>query len=383
MLHGVFEEHEVHHGVGIVVLSKGFSQSAGEGVDVGELVVELVIEGADEVGENERLGVNGLEELGEVEFGEVLLADVGDEASVLSEVFGVDESVSEDTLALVHPKSDDLIGLLDSFLLGNEKTLEDVSQMTNIELVMEVDSGLTESTGDFTVKTDGTLDHGGEQLVDCTLELLEMLVQEARVDLVERGGLGERNSDGGEMTLESGVDKEGTGGGVHGTDVEGVLDFLEHQLGAIVPMAVVLVLTDESDGRLRVVSIELGHVKIIDEVDELELANGGVGARHLLLELLLKDSLEQSGVGVVVEVDNLLEVLITVGNELVEETLGDLGLTATGTSDEKRRVTNLDELLHEVLRGDGVNSGDSVVGDTLGSVDDGVHVLGVELGPLL
>ena len=58
-------------------------------------------------------------------------------------------------------------------------------------------------------------------------------------------------------------------------------------------MLVVLVLTDKSDSTLGVIVIESGHVKIIDEVDELVLANRSVDLTSATLELLFKDGLEQ------------------------------------------------------------------------------------------
>jgi hypothetical protein len=194
--------------------------------------------------------------------------------------------------------------------------------------------------------------------------------------------LGEGNGKNPEPTLETGVHEERTGGGVHSADVHGVLDVLEGKLGAIKPMLVVFVLTEERNGRLSVVLVEHGHVEIINELEHLVLAEGGVGATSLLLKLGLELLLEESRVGVEVKVDNLLEVVISSRGHFVEETLNNLGLTATGISNEERRVVDRDVFLHKELGGNSVRSGHSERADTLGGVNLTGNVLSVELGPL-
>jgi hypothetical protein len=144
--------------------------------------------------------------------------------------------------------------------------------------------------------------------------------------------LGEGNGKNPEPTLETGVHEEGTGGGVHSADVHSVLNILKGELVAIKPMLVVLVLTKEGNGRLSVVLVEHGHVEIINELEQLVLAEGGIGATSLLLKLGLELLLEESRVGVEVEVDNLLEIFISSRGHIVEKTLNNLGLTATGIS---------------------------------------------------
>jgi hypothetical protein len=85
---------------------------------------------------------------------------------------------------------------------------------------------------------------------------------------------------------------------------------------------------------LGVVGIKGWHVKIIDEVDELEFTNWSVSTTGLLLELSLEDILQEERVSVEVEVANLHDVLISCSGQLIQETHGDLGLTATGITNE-------------------------------------------------
>ena len=102
-----------------------------------------------------------------------------------------DKSISVNTFTLVNPHLYELIGLLNSLDLGSQETLENVGQVTHIELVMEVRCGLSELHGHFVVELKCLLDHGSNMLGNGSLELSEMLVHERRVDGVEGSSLGE------------------------------------------------------------------------------------------------------------------------------------------------------------------------------------------------
>lgn len=153
-------------------------------------------------------------------------------------------------------------------------------------------------------------------------------------------------------------------------------------VGSFIPVIVVLVLSDKGNGSLSVVWIKHWHVDIINEVDKLVLSNWSEVSTGLLLEELLKRGLEGSGVGVVVEVDDLLKVVFGGGSQIVKETLDDLSLTATGLTDEEWGVSNTDEESHQVLSRDGVNGWHGIVRDRFGGVDGVLDVLGLEGIPL-
>ena len=70
-----------------------------------------------------------------------------------------------------------------------------------------------------------------------------------------------------EVALETWVDHEGTSGGIHRSHVHSALDFFNRELLSVVPMRVVFVLANESNGTLRIIDVESWHIKIIDEVD--------------------------------------------------------------------------------------------------------------------
>lgn len=57
--------------------------------------------------------------------------------------------------------------------------------------------------------------------------------------------------------LQSGINGEATSGGVHAGHILGVVDLLKGQLGTVIPMAVVNVLSDQGVGLHREVLVHL------------------------------------------------------------------------------------------------------------------------------
>jgi hypothetical protein len=115
---------------------------------VGELIIELIVERSDELSEDQRFW-RGTEILLQVELGEGLGAAVGSQCSIGCKILCVDKPISKDSLRLMHPKFDEVVGFLDGLGLGSEQTLEYVGEMSDIELIMEVDGGLLEGTLHF------------------------------------------------------------------------------------------------------------------------------------------------------------------------------------------------------------------------------------------
>jgi hypothetical protein len=93
--------------------------------------------------------------------------------------------------------------------------------------------------------------------------------------------------------------------------------------------------------------------------------------------------LEESRVGVVVEVDSLLEVVIGALGHVIEQTFRDLGLTATSVADKEGGYVDLDELAHQELSRDGVRCWNCEVLDWLSGVEGVGDVLGLKFDPLL
>jgi hypothetical protein len=101
-------------------------------------------------------------------------------------------------------------------------------------------------------------------------------------------------------------------------------------------MFVVLVLTEERNSSLCLIIILLGHVQVINELKELILSERSISLTGLLFEEGLQLGLKKSRVSVEIEVDDLLKIIVTNGGKIVEETLSDLSLTATGVTNQHR-----------------------------------------------
>jgi len=99
-------------------------------------------------------------------------------------------------------------------------------------------------------------------------------------------------------------------------------------------MFVVLVLTEERNSSLCLIIILLGHVQVINELKELILSERSISLTGLLFEEGLQLGLKKSRVSVEIEVDDLLKIIVTNRGKIVEETLSDLGLTATGVTNQ-------------------------------------------------
>ena len=161
--------------------------------------------------------------------------------------------------------------------------------------------------------------------------------------------LWETNGEKPEVSLETWVDEERTGSWVHGSNELGVLDVLKSKLTLVIPMLVVSVLSQKSDGTLSIIWISSWHVHIIDEVDELKFTNWSESLTGFLLQQLLQVHLKQVSISVEVEVNNLLEIVtVYTTSELVQKTLNDLSLTTSCKSDKNWAVVDLDELSHQV-----------------------------------
>jgi hypothetical protein len=152
---------------------------------------------------------------------------------------------------------------------------------------MEVDGGLLEGTLHFLMQAEGCLDHEWYQLLHIALITREVLAEEGTEDSEERLLFRELDGTEEEVTLETWVDHERTGSGVHGSHVHGALDLLDGELCPVVPMLVIFMLTHKSDGTLSIVLVEGRHVEVINEVKELELADGSVDLTSSAFELLL------------------------------------------------------------------------------------------------
>ena len=151
-----------------------------------------------------------------------------------------------------------------------------------------------------------------------------------------------------EMSLKSWVHNEGTSSWVHSSNKLGILDVLKCELGLIIPMLVISVLSEESNSVLGIIWISSWHVQVIHEVNKLSLSLWSIQSTGFLLQVLLQDHLKQVSISVEVEVDDLVLVKVRFGADVVKKTLDDLSLTATGLSHQDWRVVDVDKLVHQV-----------------------------------
>jgi len=258
-----------------------------------------------------------------------------------------DKSITINSLSFVNPKFDEIIWLFDCLLFGCEKSLEDIGQMTNIEFIMEILGSLSEVSFNFLMKRQCSFDDWSNLLLNCSLEFTEMLVQVSHVNCGEGRLLWETNSKQPEMSLETWVNDERTSGWVHSCNQLGVLDILKGKLALIIPMLIISMLSEESNSILGVIWISGWHVHIINEVNKLVFTNWGESLTSFLFKLLFHHHLEKICISVEVEIDDLLQVLITSSYKLIQKTLDDLSFTATSETNQNWAVIDLDKLFHQ------------------------------------
>jgi hypothetical protein len=97
-------------------------------------------------------------------------------------------------------------------------------------------------------------------------------------------------------------------------------------------------LSQKCNGSLSVIWVELWHVEIINEVNELCLSRWSEGGTSSLDEDLFHDGLEEISVSVIVEVDDLVLVSFGVQGEGLQESLSDLSLSTSSVTDEEWRM---------------------------------------------
>jgi len=134
------------------------------------------------------------------------------------------------------------------------------------------------------------------------------------------------------VTAETEVDVERTGLGVHASSEHNVLQvFLLFKVITVVDESVIDDLTDQTNGRLSAVLVDVWHVKIVHEEDQDLSGRRSVDLTGSLVDITFNDSLEGLGVSVRVKVDGGGEDGL--GVDVGEVILDNGGLTGTGVTD--------------------------------------------------
>ena len=331
VLHCVFEQHEIHRRICLVVLREGVLQNFLKHRELVDVVVDLFLDTTSEVAEDERLGVVLFVELLDARNFEELPCDGLRVLVVRREILDGNKTIRIHALRLVQPQLGELVDVVEVLRSREEQALKHVAEVAHRELVVEVHRSLAEARDDLFVVRQRSLNQLAAKFLAIRREVLEMPVQEGSVDLHQGILPGEVHRERHKQPLQTGVDGERTRRGVHARHILRVVDHLRRELLAVEPVPPAEMLADLRDRHRGVVRIELWHVQIIDEVDELVLTWRSIVDASLLLQLRLKDLLERQHIGEVVEVDVQAHDPLGLRREL---TLHECGLTSTGGTDE-------------------------------------------------
>ena len=126
VLHGIFEENQVHSGICIIVVSEGLLQFICQGFLTREPVILLIVKRYDKVSEDQWIRVNILVELCEVGSWEGFFGYISCKELELLEMLWADKTITIDTFTFVSPQLDHVVGLLDSFWGSLKHSLERV-----------------------------------------------------------------------------------------------------------------------------------------------------------------------------------------------------------------------------------------------------------------
>jgi hypothetical protein len=305
MLHSLLEKHEFHGGNVFVVIVELTVKGRRKffGVFDGSVRGIVTLAGINERSEDKRRS----EDSRFLVVNELLFLGGNHGLHVLVVILIEDKSILPDTVALVSPKSTDFHRLSFEFLGGGvTDVLDNLGEISHVELVMELESGGSELgvLGHVYENLLGSGNDLGSHLLDVLIELSEVTSEDLTVDGVENFFLGHGQADGSEMSGETDINEERSSLGVHAGDEHGVsISVLDRQISSVVVGVIVNELSDESNGLLGEILINLGHVEIINKVDESLSSGGSEESTGSLIKVRLNNNLETHGVGVRVEID--------------------------------------------------------------------------------
>ena len=117
----------------------------------------------------------------------------------------------------MNPQATEIHRGLDAFGCRKQETLEDIGEISKIEVVMKPDCRWQEHLCNSLMERQCCVDHIGGQFLNRRLEAehLQMLTENAVVDCDDSFIVGEADSEHREVTLQSGVDSEASRSWVH------------------------------------------------------------------------------------------------------------------------------------------------------------------------
>eukprot|EP00968_Pinguiococcus_pyrenoidosus_P017453 scaffold1741_cov262-Pinguiococcus_pyrenoidosus.AAC.6 len=163
--------------------------------------------------------------------GEVLLALRLRADVVAREVFGGHQTVAVHALAFVQPQMHKLAGFgVEHRRRRHQQTLEDVAQVSDVELVVEVLRRFAEALRHLRVKAQRRLDHVVLKALDVFGEVLQVPAQQRLVDGQQRHGARQPDGERGEPALQTRVDGETSRSGIEARDYLRVDDASQREL---------------------------------------------------------------------------------------------------------------------------------------------------------
>lgn len=166
------------------------------------------------------------------------------------------------------------------------------------------------------------------------------------------------------MSLVSWVHWESTSWWVHTCEMLSIRDFFQTQLGNIIPMLHVLMLSQQSNRCLGVVRVSLWSIQIINEVNQFGFTSWSILFTSFLFQHLFHHCLQIVTICVVVEVDNLeIECFLHSWNSFstyfLQNTFSKSCFTTSCISDQQNRMLDNQELLDEFWCRNGFTSWNS------------------------
>jgi len=150
---------------------------------IGHLVINtFTSDSVHEITEKKIFGILGLEVSGEIEFGELFFNQVKHKGFVGYDVFHGNQSVTVSSFAFMDPDFNEFFRVLELLGVGNQKTVENVTDVSNIEFIMEVNSGFSERLHNTSMEHQISLDYQSSIFLNLSLEVFQVSSQKGIIN---------------------------------------------------------------------------------------------------------------------------------------------------------------------------------------------------------
>mmetsp|Transcript_8712 Transcript_8712/g.14814 ORF Transcript_8712/g.14814 Transcript_8712/m.14814 type:complete len:985 (-) Transcript_8712:5078-8032(-) len=373
VLHGALEQHQVHRlGGHLVVVIEIVVHHLRQGGAVHQLHIGLAEGFGVTKGAVQCVGVVAAD-LSVVNV-EELLHGRANERLEPHAIGIVDETIVEDTHALVGPQPHKRVLLLDEVLVTHEHALEYLGQVTQIERVVTLGRRGQQRAGDVVVDRDRSQHGGLRKLLDRCSEALGQAPVDDGAEDTSKGLVAEVHEvDHIEVSHIALRDaRAASTGGTHCGAELNVHQAAELVFFAVIPALVVHPLAQNLNGRLGTIFFLGGHIEIIHEHDSGHAQWRANHTLAALVQLGVDEILGLVGAGLGGEVQR---DRVEVGRHATQELVANgHRLTRAGVSRADHMETLAQELLQKPFVTNGVDGGhhDGVEGGLLGDLESGL-----------